>query len=294
MATLKEFRLKDAVGTSPFLFHIGKACVRENFPEHVHDFSELVVILGGTGVHTIDGTKHFAKAGDVDVIGPKVVHGFSEAKNLAMCNISYSAELFAALRSDVRTIPGFQSLFVLGPGCPGRARGHAAPRPSVLAIHELAVAGAMIDEMAEEYAAKREGYESLIVGCFLKLVVYLSRNYQPAQGETSSSLLKLATAMSFIEQRFAEPLSLPQVAEASGLSPRHLSRLFEENYKTSPMEYIVRTRLEQAARLLRRGDRSVTDIAFETGYNDSNYFSRSFRSAFGMSPSEYRKAVREG
>ena len=292
MATMKEFRLKETAGSSPFLFHIGKACVRDAFPEHVHDFSELVIIVGGTGVHTIDGTKHFAKAGDVDVIGPNVVHGFSEAKMLTMCNISYNAELFAALRSDVRTIPGFQSLFVLGPGCPGKGRGQAAPKPIALAIHELSMVGAMIDEMLDEYTVRHEGYESLIVGCFLKLVVYLSRNYRPSLGETSSSLLKLATAMSFIEQRFAEPLSLPELAKASGLSPRHLSRLFEKNYKTSPMEYIVRTRLEHAARLLRRGGRSITDIAFESGYNDSNYFSRSFRSSLGMSPSEYRRAVR--
>ncbi len=285
---MKEFSLKDTVGTSPFLFHIGKACVNGRFPDHSHDFSELVIILGGTGIHRIDKFEHFAKAGDIHVFNPGAVHGFGEADNLSMCNISYNAELFSTLRSDVKTIPGFQSLFILDALAQGNPRSQTFTPAGRLPIHELRLAESMIDEMLSEFEARREGYESLLVGCFLKLVVFLSRNYRSPDEDTSSSLLKLAKAVSMIEKSFTGDISLRTLCEVSGLSARHLSRLFVRNYGTSPVEYIIRTRLEYAAGLLRRGQRPVTDIAYDSGFDDSNYFSRRFRQFFGQSPSEYR------
>lgn len=273
---------------SPFLFHIGKACVNDVFPEHCHDFSELVIIVGGTGVHHIGGLEHFARAGNVHVVNPGQIHGFSDAKDLTMYNISYNTELFSAIRSDVKAIPGFQSLFVLGAYPPGKEKDAPDATTDGLSIHELQTVNGMAEEMLEEFRAKREGYESLLVGCFLKLVVYLSRNYRPVRVEASSSLLKLAKTVSLIEQRFMERLSLRQLSEASGLSVRHMCRLFEENYGTSPTNYIIKTRLEYAAQLLKMESRSITEIAFESGFDDSNYFSRQFKSVFGVSPTSYR------
>ncbi|MEI6875160.1 MAG: helix-turn-helix transcriptional regulator [Spirochaetota bacterium] len=149
----------------------------------------------------------------------------------------------------------------------------------------------MTDEMIAEFEGKREGYESLLVGCFLKLVVFLSRNYRASVDKSSSSLLKLAKAVSAIEKSFIGEISFRTLSEASGLSARHLSRLFSENYGTSPGNYIIKTRLVHAACLLRQGTRPITDIAYDSGFDDSNYFSRRFRQAFGLSPSAYRNST---
>ncbi|MEP3932587.1 helix-turn-helix transcriptional regulator, partial [Rhodopirellula bahusiensis] len=59
-----------------------------------------------------------------------------------------------------------------------------------------------------------------------------------------------------------------------------------------PIKYLIQVRIQEASRLLRSTDRSITDIAFDVGFSDSNYFSRQFRTHLGLSPREYRKQMR--
>ena len=282
------------MGSSLFPFYIAKATVHGVFPDHRHDFSELVIILGGTGIHRIDDACHFAKAGDVHVFKPGSVHGFADSDRLCMCNISYDSGVFSSLRDDVLAIPGFRSLFLSDSATTDNRRGPTAAPSACLAIHELRQAETMIDEMIAEFGDKKDGFESLLVGSFLRLVVFLSRNHRLSEEKSSDSLLRLAKAVNMIERRFTEYLPLRLLAEVSGLSARHLSRLFSENFRTSPRDYIIRTRLEYAAQLLRRESRSITGIAFDSGFQDSNYFSRKFRQFFGMTPTEYRQAPQSG
>jgi AraC-like DNA-binding protein len=287
---MREFHLIETVGGSRFLFHIGMATVEGRFPDHRHDFSELVIILGGTGFHRMEGFGHFTRAGDVHVFNPGAVHGFSDAHALSMCNISYNTELFTLLRDDVRSMPGFRSLFEPGSKASGAAR-LGSPDPSGrLPPQDLRVAGAMIEEMIAEFHARREGYESLLSGCFLRLVVFLSRQCRLDAAEIPPVILRLAGAVEAIEKGFDRELCVADLARISGLSARHLGRLFKLAYGLAPMEYLQRTRLEYAAfRLLRDADEPVTRIACDAGFDDSNYFARCFRRYYGQSPTAYRR-----
>ena len=59
----------------------------------------------------------------------------------------------------------------------------------------------------------------------------------------------------------------------------------------SPISYINKIRIEKAAALFKNSDRSITEIAMEVGFDDSNYFSRIFKKQMGMSPREYKKTI---
>ena len=78
------------------------------------------------------------------------------------------------------------------------------------------------------------------------------------------------------------------LADELGISPRSVQSLFAQR-ATTPSAYILRRRLDRAAELL-SGDpaRSITDIAFDLGFNDSAYFTRCFRQQFGAPPSAWR------
>lgn len=78
------------------------------------------------------------------------------------------------------------------------------------------------------------------------------------------------------------------IAEQTGLSVRSVQKIFASR-GTTVSSYILRKRLEWAARALERTDERITLIAFEAGFNEHAYFTRAFRSAFGVSPSEYRR-----
>lgn len=103
------------------------------------------------------------------------------------------------------------------------------------------------------------------------------------------NFISLVCAVEFIEQRLHQGISVSDVARASFLSLSHLQSMFSRTFHISVGEYIAKRKLCLAARQLRDTWRSITDIAFETGYANVESFSRAFKKQFLRSPSAYRK-----
>jgi len=87
-------------------------------------------------------------------------------------------------------------------------------------------------------------------------------------------------------------LDLDLMAEAAALSPFHFLRLFARVLGVTPHQYLVRSRLRRAARLLAEDDRAITDVAYEAGFNDLSNFVRTFHRAAGVSPRAFRRAAK--
>ncbi len=94
----------------------------------------------------------------------------------------------------------------------------------------------------------------------------------------------------WISEHAPEPIDLAAIARLSGLSPFHFLRSFAKTIGVTPHQYLVRCRLQQAARLLAERERAITDIALDCGFNDLSNFIRTFRRAAGMSPRAFRRA----
>ena len=96
----------------------------------------------------------------------------------------------------------------------------------------------------------------------------------------------------WIEEHSADPVDLERAAGQVGLSPFHFLRIFSGVLGVTPHQYLVRSRLRRAARLLADGAASVTDVAFEVGFGDLSNFIRSFHRAARVSPRAFQKAAR--
>ncbi|GAA4857515.1 helix-turn-helix transcriptional regulator [Actinomycetospora straminea] len=92
-----------------------------------------------------------------------------------------------------------------------------------------------------------------------------------------------------IDREYAQPLDVEALARGVHLSAGHLSRAFRRAYGESPYSYLMTRRIERAMALLRRGDRSVTEVCFEVGCSSLGTFSTRFSELVGMSPSAYRR-----
>ncbi len=77
------------------------------------------------------------------------------------------------------------------------------------------------------------------------------------------------------------------------MSKNHFLRVFRQCYGTSPINYLIRLRLEKSCELLEHSGKNITEIAFEAGFSDSNYYTRQFSKTYGMSPRAYRQQRRE-
>lgn len=100
----------------------------------------------------------------------------------------------------------------------------------------------------------------------------------------------LVRARDLADARYAEPLTVDDLAAAAGLSRAHFSRAFRRAFGESPHQYLLTRRLERAAALLRTTDRSVAEICLAVGLQSLGSFTTSFKRMFGMTPTAYRAA----
>ncbi len=96
-------------------------------------------------------------------------------------------------------------------------------------------------------------------------------------------------ALVFMDQHFAEQLSVEDIAEQVGLSPSYFTKHFRRQTGYSPHEYIVLRRIDHAKELLLSTDQTVSQITYASGYNSEENFVRSFKKKVGVSPTAYRK-----
>ena len=102
---------------------------------------------------------------------------------------------------------------------------------------------------------------------------------------------KLLAAIGAMEANLEEPLALPQVADAVGLSTRQLERLFKKHMSRTPSRYYREIRLHHARLMLMQGSSSILSVALAAGFVSASHFSRRYREYFGRTPREERRGA---
>src|ERR1700710_2928766 len=101
----------------------------------------------------------------------------------------------------------------------------------------------------------------------------------------------LLRAKDLVDARYAEAITIDDLAAAAGLSRAHFSRMFTRTFGESPRAYLQTRRLERAAALLRHTDRSVADICVMVGLTSVGSFTTRFARGYGKPPPAYRAAM---
>ena len=104
---------------------------------------------------------------------------------------------------------------------------------------------------------------------------------------------RVLTMMAFIQEHFAEKLTLEEIAAAASISTRECLRCFKDAIHQSPIEYLLSYRIGAAKKLLETTGYAITEIALRTGFNSAAYFTQQFRTHTGKTPNAYRKEVQE-
>ncbi|HLP75291.1 MAG TPA: helix-turn-helix domain-containing protein, partial [Candidatus Paceibacterota bacterium] len=255
------------------------------FPPHKHEFSEVVIVTNGSALHVTGRESWPLSAGDVFVIGGTRVHEYRELKNLGLINILFDQDKLRMQLGDLPSVPGYHALFTLEPAWRKKNQFNSRLR---LAPGELAAVLGFVDQLEGELKARTPGFGFQAMALFMQIVCYLSRCYSRCKSPDSRALLRSAEAIAHLESHFAEPLNLDRLAKIAHMSKRSFIRAFQAATGNSPIAYLIELRVRHASRLLRQTDDTVTEIAFQVGFNDSNYFARQFRSVTGLTPREYR------
>ena len=267
------------------------------------DFFSLYFVRQGRGTHYIDGIPYGVSRGDVYAMGLGMTHWFAGCDNLQTDTLHFAPEIFdpATLNALAET-PGFQSLFVEEPLRRGKAhkeREHGEPgRWLHLTPDAYAPVAEMLRELQREWAAGTPDGTLLTRGLFVRLLVHLARRYSETIGVAPRSTARegdptteatVAAAVRLLDERFAEPLRVEQVAASVFLSPDRFTEVFARTMGRTPRDYIRHLRVECAKSLLTTTSHSISEIGMQAGFNDPAYFTRVFRAATGKSPREYRR-----
>lgn len=256
------------------------------YPIHDHEFSELVVIFSGSGVHVFNDEDYDVRTGDAFVVNPPASHGYRSAESMELINVLYDPARLSLPDDDLRDIPGYHSLFLLEPRLRRRHEFKSRLRvayESLAPIRELALG------IRGELERKRPGYRSLTTARFLELIVLICRNLVEKTDKRYRTVYDFGKVLSHMERHFSEPLTLADLAKIANMSTRSFQRKFKEALGAPPVDYLLNVRIREAENLLRQSSKTVTEIAYETGFADGNYFARQFRKRIGLAPGVFRK-----
>ncbi len=152
-----------------------------------------------------------------------------------------------------------------------------------------------LDLLAEEAGRREPGYPAAVEGLARKLLLDTARaalgpprpGERPGPQAAAGAATEVERARAYIHDNLGRALSLPGIAAQTGLSERHLARLFRRAHGQTPMAYLAERRMELAGQLLIKG-LPIKEIAPQVGFHDVRYFTTAFRRALGMPPARYR------
>jgi len=162
--------------------------------------------------------------------------------------------------------------------------GSTPPLPELMVLGELAQAAADgrsdlgLDEVGQLFAGR--------------FVEAISGRARKPFSATARDRRRAVEAALWIDAHSQQAIDLEQAARQADISLFHFLRLFAAVLGVTPHQYLVRSRLRHAARLLADNDRPVTDVAYDVGFGDLSNFVRTFHRAAGVSPLRFRQASR--
>lgn len=128
---------------------------------------------------------------------------------------------------------------------------------------------------------------------FLSNLTYSS--IAPSQRQRAGSMKDyyIREAVNYIEQHYYEPITVEQIASSCNLNRSYFTRLFKKATQSSPQDFLIKYRMTKASEFLKVTNYSIGKISELVGYPNQLYFSKAFKSFFGISPKEYRNQFKE-
>ena len=240
---------------------------------HTHGCSEMFYCIGGRGQFNIEGRLHNVEPDDLIIVNPRVQH----------TELSYQA---SPLEYVVLGIEGVEFLF------DQKNMGYTMLKCSDMREDLLY----MIRLLLREMDRKEDGCEMICQDILEVLLVKLVRRASVSLRVTKAAPSKnkeCAAAKRYLDENFRDSISLDQLAAVTHINKYYLAHAFQKEYNISPINYLLRRRIEESKILLAGTDHSLTQISELVGFSSPSYFSQSFRRLEGMSPIEYRRTAQK-
>lgn len=279
---MNKFDITDNDFNPTVLFASKSKLVRDgNY--HQHDYAELTCILSGKGKYHIEGKNYEVQAGDVVMCNPGIKHQSLEANEK---------------EPIVEFVTGFIDFHFIG--MPENAivlkDGGYVLRMSLESRQDVMK---RCYEMVAEYESNNLGKYFMLKAQLMQIILVILREMQPVTEKQKSCRFEsynknyvVKKIISYLNENFACKISLDQIAQNLYLSPVYISKLFKEQTGESPINYLIKIRLDKAKEILENESHgSIRSVANQVGYEDVYHFSKLFKKYYGISPLNYSKKI---
>ena len=239
---------------------------------HTHACTEMFYCVSGRGQFNIEGKLFDVAPDDLIIVNPRVQH----------TELSYQTY---PLEYIVLGIDGAEFLFN------EKDLGYTMLSCGMMREELLFLMRMLLREIDSRADGCEMVCQDLTEVLLVKIVrmasVSLRLTAPPAESK------ECATAKRYIDENYSESITLDKLAEIAHVNKYYLSHSFKNEYKVSPIDYLMKRRITEAKALLTSTDFSLTQIAEQIGFGSLAYFSKCFRKVEGTSPNEYRKSARQ-
>jgi AraC family L-rhamnose operon regulatory protein RhaS len=277
-----------AVDRVPLVVRIDNEGVSARDVENTHvDFHALYIVRTGRGIHVIDGVPHGVARGDVYLMANGASHCYSQQEDLSLDAIYFRPDVLDGIWPTLSKTPGFPSV----PERSLRSGKWLHLTPAAYQSVRL-----QFEELRREWLSGTDEGALLARGLFWRVLVHLSRASVenpagPAADRRAEREWLISEAVRFLDERYAEPIRLGDLAQRLGLSSDRLTDLFQNAMGRTPRDYLRHVRIERAKSLLATTDLPASEVGDRVGMSDPPYFSRAFLRATGETPIGYRRRV---
>lgn len=271
---MDEFRRAELLGAPNRMIGSELFVLDETIPDHTHDFVELAVVVSGTGFHASAAGIRELEPGSVIIMRPGDWHAYRECRALRIHNLYLAPDLFHQELAWILDYPKLAFAVLRGVESIG-----------TLEPESVARAAAWLEQVAEvkgDRVPALVGLSTCVLGELTDIDV---PNYEPARSAMSLVMKRIMIAM--LDDLSAN-WTVGELARISNISESHLHRQFRGQLGVSPIAWLTQARGEAAARLLTTTQLPVAEVGTRVGWPDPNYFSRRFRSIYGVTPSAFR------
>jgi AraC-like DNA-binding protein len=271
------------------LFSMGDAHLTntDHQPPHWHETYEIGYVCSGAGIIVLGQREYSYRPGQVYIINDLDPHmGYTEEPYSRLFCVHFHPAILdegwiGHMRGEARLpfLPDF-----------GGAHGPLIPLDDPV----TAPVRGILQQIREEALHREVVWEVIVGGMILEATGYLARRLIRQVGGTvedrqrRESLKRIGAILRMIDERYAEPLTLDEIAGAAHLSRSHCCALFRLALGTSPIAYRNARRLAEARHLLQSTDIPVHEIARQVGFSSVQEFNRLFRRESGVTPTRYR------
>ncbi len=262
----------------PFAFyHVDPSHPRYIMNYHWHAEYEIIRILEGELAMTLDEKSFTAAAGEIVFIHSGILHSGTPRDCVYECLVF---DLNAFLKHNPSCSSYIQRIIDRS----ALVYHHFTSRyPQVQQI---------MDHVFRSMASGEPGYELTTFGelyHFFGLVFsrHLYLEDVPQTRKDYRRIMQLKSALDYIDNNYASPITLEQLSQAASMSPKYFCRFFYQMTHRTPMDYLNSQRIEHACYELSTSETSVTDVAYSCGFNDLSYFIKTFKRYKGTTPGKY-------